>query len=33
MLELSHRKYDLSQLAKAVDTAAKAKDNPGDAYG
>lgn len=32
MLGLSHRKYDLSQLAKAVDTAAKAKDNSGDAY-
>lgn len=33
MLELDHRKYDLSQLAKAVDIAANDRDQSGDEYG
>lgn len=33
MLELNHRKYDLSQLAKTVDLAFKGKDKSGGGYG
>ncbi|OXB37227.1 E3 ubiquitin-protein ligase SHPRH [Cryptococcus neoformans] len=32
MLELNHRKYDLSQLAKTVDLAVKGKDKSGGGY-